>query len=87
MYVEPGYGEVEGWRDEYEHGQKVYVDVRQKSQDELINLLIVKTKVEQDFLGFQYNRAVNFCMIMYIFQMNVTTWRYMELMMIIRFNC
>ena len=60
MYVGPSYGEVEGWRDEYEHGQKVYVDVRQKSQDELINLLIVKTKVEQDFLGFQYNRAVNF---------------------------
>lgn len=26
----------------------------------MINLLIVKTKVEQDFLGFQYNRAVNF---------------------------
>ena len=60
MYVGPGYGEVEGWSDEYERGQKVYVDIRQKSQDELINLLIVKTKVEQDFLGFQYNRAVNF---------------------------
>ena len=60
MYVGPGYGEVEGWRDEYEHGQKVYVDVRQKSPDQLINLLIVKTKIEQDFLGFQYNRAVNF---------------------------
>lgn len=26
----------------------------------MINLIIVKTKVEQEFLGFQYSRAVNF---------------------------
>lgn len=60
MYVGTSYGEVKGWYDEIERGHKVYIDVRTKTSEQLINLLIVKTKIEQEFLGFQYNRAVNF---------------------------
>lgn len=60
MYVGRGYGEEKGWLEDIARGQKVYVDVRKKSPTQLINLIIVKTKVEQEFLGFQYSRAVNF---------------------------
>lgn len=59
MYVGRDYGDEKGWYDDI-RSQKVYVDIRKKSHAQLINLLIVKTKVEQEFLGFQYNRAVNF---------------------------
>ena len=60
MYVGTQYGEEKGWYEEINRGQMVYVDVRKKTRAQLINLIIVKTKVEQEFLNFQYNRAVNF---------------------------
>lgn len=60
MYVGRGYGDEKGWYDDITKGQEVYVDIRKKTPAQLINLLIVKTKIEQEFLGFQYNRAVNF---------------------------
>lgn len=60
MYVGKTYGECIGPYLEDAQRGKVYIDLREKSQEELINLLIVKTKVEQDFIGFQYNRAVDF---------------------------
>ena len=37
----------------------VYIDLRTKT-DEAVNLLIIKTKIEQDFLSYQYLRAVSF---------------------------
>ncbi len=60
MYVGREYGDEKGWYDDIAKGQEVYVDIRKKTRSQLINLIIVKTKVEQEFLGFQYNRAVNF---------------------------
>lgn len=60
MYVGKGYGDTIKWGEDRENLQKVYVDIEKKSETELINLIIVKTKIEQEFLGFQYNRAVNF---------------------------
>ena len=60
MYVGTDFGEIKGSQVGGIVGQPVYVDVREKSLPELINLLIVKIKIEQDFLGFQYNRAVYF---------------------------
>ena len=60
MYVGRDYGDEMGWNENIAKGQKVYVDIRKKSRTQLINLIIVKTKVEQEFLGFQYSRAVNF---------------------------
>ena len=60
MYVGKGYGDETGWYEDIERGQKVYVDIRKKTRTQLINLIIVKTKVEQEFLGFQYSRAVSF---------------------------
>ena len=38
----------------------VYIDLRTKTDEELVNLLIIKTKIEQDFLSYQYLRAVSF---------------------------
>ena len=38
----------------------MYVDLTTKTDEELVNLLIVKTKIEQDFLSYQYLRAVSF---------------------------
>lgn len=60
MYVGRGYGDEKGWYEDIARGQEVYVDIRKKSRVQLVNLVIVKTKVEQEFLGFQYSRAVNF---------------------------
>lgn len=60
MYVGRGYGDEKGWYEDIARGQEVYVDIRKKSYAQLVNLIIVKTKVEQEFLGFQYSRAVNF---------------------------
>lgn len=58
MYVGTSYGEVAAYNNE--KSGKVFIDVSKKSNYELVNYLIVKIKVEQEFLGFQYNRAVNF---------------------------
>ena len=58
MYVGTSYGEVAAYNND--SSGKVFIDVSEKSDYELVNYLIVKIKVEQEFLGFQYNRAVNF---------------------------
>lgn len=60
MYIGSQYGEINPYDGPYGGRNKVYVDLRTKNYEELINLLIVKTKIEQDFIGFQYKRAVAF---------------------------
>lgn len=60
MYIGQGFGECKGPYGEEANGGNVYVDLRTKSDEEIVNLLIVKTKIEQDFLSYQYLRAVNF---------------------------
>ena len=60
MYVGIGYGEEKGWNEDTNNSKKVYIDIREKTREQLINYLIVKTKIEQDFLNFQYNNAVSF---------------------------
>lgn len=60
MYIGQGFGECKGpYTGEVDMGD-VYIDLRTKTDEELVNLLIVKTKIEQDFLSYQYLRAVNF---------------------------
>lgn len=60
MYIGQGFGECRGpYVDEVSMGN-VYIDLRTKTDEELVNLLIVKTKIEQDFLSYQYLRAVSF---------------------------
>ncbi len=58
----------------------------EKSRTQLINLIIVKTKVEQEFLGFQYSRAVNFCMIMDILAMKNLTLKCIGQMMKVKYS-
>lgn len=60
MYIGSQYGEINPYDNLYGRNNKVYVDLRTKSTEELVNLLVVKTKIEQDFISFQYNRAVGF---------------------------
>lgn len=60
MYIGTQYGEINPYADLYGGQRNVYIDLRNKNTEELVNLLIVKTKIEQDFIGFQYNRAVGF---------------------------
>ena len=45
MYVGRDYGDEMGWNENIAIGLKVYVDIRKKSRTQLINLIIVKTKV------------------------------------------
>ncbi len=60
MYIGQGFGECKGpYAGEVNFGN-VYIDVSTKTDEELVNLLVVKTKIEQDFLNYQYMRAVNF---------------------------
>jgi hypothetical protein len=60
MYIGQGFGECKGPYDEEVNMGDVYIDLRTKTDEELVNLLIVKTKIEQDFLSYQYLRAVSF---------------------------
>jgi hypothetical protein len=60
MYIGQGFGECKGpYGDETNMGD-VYIDLRTKTDAEIVNLLVVKTKIEQDFLSYQYLRAVSF---------------------------
>lgn len=60
MYIGRGFGECKGpYVGEVNMGD-VYIDLRTKTDEELVNLLVVKTKIEQDFLSYQYLRAVSF---------------------------
>jgi hypothetical protein len=60
MYIGQGFGECKGPYAEEANMGDVYIDLRTKTDEELVNLLIVKTKIEQDFLSYQYLRAVSF---------------------------
>lgn len=60
MYIGQGFGECKGPYVEEVNMGDVYIDLRIKTDEELVNLLIVKTKIEQDFLSYQYLRAVSF---------------------------
>ena len=54
MYIGQGFGECKGpYLSEANMGD-VYIDLRTKTDEELVNLLIIKTKIEQDFLSYQY---------------------------------
>lgn len=60
MYIGSQYGEMNPYREPYGGNRNVYIDLREKSVPEIVNLMIVKLKLEQDFISFQYNRAVGF---------------------------
>ena len=62
LYIGSSYGEVPKQTSKYnnEHyNYNVYVDLR-KSQTELVNLAIVKLKIEEDFVSYKLNSLVAF---------------------------
>lgn len=51
MYMGDSYGET-AYDGISSHGKPVYVDLKQKSDTELVNLAIVKLKLENDFINY-----------------------------------
>ncbi|MGB4399894.1 MAG: hypothetical protein WBJ10_11025, partial [Daejeonella sp.] len=52
------YGEVSRESTVYERFKEVYVDLSTKSDQEMINLAIVKLKLEDDFISFKLNKFI-----------------------------
>jgi hypothetical protein len=55
LYFGPSYGEIA-----YDDGRfnKTFIDLSQKSDQELVNLAIVKLKMEEDFVSFKINKFI-----------------------------
>lgn len=56
MFMGSSYGEV--YRPEDEERKLLYVDLRQKNETEMLNLAIIKLKIEDDFLSYKFNKFV-----------------------------
>ena len=56
MFMGSSYGEVP--RPDDEDRKMLYVDLRQKSESEMLNLAIIKLKIEDDFLSYKFNKFV-----------------------------
>lgn len=56
MFMGSSYGEV--YRPDDEDRKMWYVDLRQKTDREMLNLAIVKLKLEDDFLSYKFNKFV-----------------------------
>jgi superfamily II DNA or RNA helicase len=55
MYFGSSYGEVDF--DDFGYNQ-IYIDLRSKSESQLINLAVVKLKMEEDFVSFKLNKFI-----------------------------
>lgn len=59
LYIGTSYGEKAIRTDNYQDSIKeVFVDLSTKSDAELINLAIIKLKIEDDFIGYKLNRLI-----------------------------
>lgn len=56
MFMGSSYGETA--RPDDEDKKLLYVDLRQKTDNEMLNLAIVKLKIEDDFLSYKFNKFV-----------------------------
>lgn len=56
MFMGSSYGEV--CRPDDKDRKMWYVDLRQKTEQEMLNLAIVKLKLEDDFLSYKFNKFV-----------------------------
>jgi len=66
FYFGESYGEKVFVSDEYKGEKEVYVDLSEKSFSELVNLAIVKLKLEDDFVAYKLNK---FIVMMYDFEL------------------
>ena len=53
------FGEKKLQTTDYEDPRKVYVNLKEKTPKELVNLAIVKIKLEEDFVSFKLNNYFN----------------------------
>lgn len=59
FYIGNSYGEVSKQTDNYSNSSnEVYVDLSTKTDAEIVNLAIVKLKIEDDFINYQLNKFV-----------------------------
>ncbi|AIF45163.1 DEAD/DEAH box helicase [Virgibacillus sp. SK37] len=59
FYIGNSYGEESKQTDNYsDRNKEVYVDLSNKTDPEIINLAIVKMKIEEDFINYQLNKLV-----------------------------
>lgn len=59
FYIGNSYGEVSKQTDNYSYSSnEVYVDLSTKTDAEIVNLAIVKLKIEEDFVNYQLNKFV-----------------------------
>ena len=58
LYVGHSFGEVNRESLSYDHSQNVYVDLENKTETELINLALIKLKIEEDFVSFKLNKMI-----------------------------
>ncbi|AFR36148.1 DEAD/DEAH box helicase [Riemerella anatipestifer] len=62
LYIGTGYGELSRQTQKYNnnhYSKQVYVDLR-KTEQELVNLAIVKLKIEEDFISYKLNSLIVF---------------------------
>ncbi len=55
MYFGSSYGEIDYFDTGY---NKTYIDLRKKSDSQLINLAVIKLKMEEDFVSFKLNKLI-----------------------------
>lgn len=58
-YMGESFGEKKLQTEDYEDPRKVYVNLQEKNDKELVNLAIAKIKLEEDFVGFKLNNYFN----------------------------
>ena len=60
LYIGASYGEYSKSTYDYQIGKMVYVNLAEKSESELVNLAIVKLKIEEDFVSYKLVKLIQF---------------------------
>lgn len=58
FFIGNSYGEIAKNRADGAHGNNVYIDLSKKTDKELVNLALVKIKIESDFVSYRLNEYV-----------------------------
>lgn len=59
LYIGESFGDKKLQTLDYENSRTVYVDLKEKKYKDLINLAIVKIKLEEDFISYKLNNFLN----------------------------
>ena len=60
LYIGSSYGECSKSTLTYKGGKNVYIDLAKKDESELVNLAIVKLKIEEDFISYKLIKLIQF---------------------------